>query len=392
MIHNKPMNNSMMDQNLCQAVQFSTGPYLRCVFGAVVSHKYCALHLSYANVTDYVSGNEISIELPIEQTHNKTSCIIYKHRMIDSDNHDHIDNNCSPINKNAPKSSATLKEQQTKTVINSHQENEDDLEVKLLIMVNDDEYADKIVELIGPIFHDCTLSEDQEDPVTMDQIWTYTNGIKTATNINKYYLFSYLDSKSKIRCVTIFTMYDMIQNNDLVHPITSEPIPEKDIKRAKELIDLYDTKLNLFGNRLDMVASPEYRLKNKIRKLFNQFHAHSIFFEESWLTNIESPSQMHVIIRETNKLVKNNLSTINPGLTHLDAFKNPPAIPFPLKKSPEYVSRRIELQEYIVDGWIKIITASNNSSNQIPIWIIAHGLSHVVPEVKTKYPNLSMML
>ena len=52
----------------------------------------------------------------------------------------------------------------------------------------------------------------------------------------------------------------------------------------------------------------------------------------------------------------------------------------------------ISLQEYIVTEWEKLIQAADTPQNQIPIWILASGLSFVVPEVKQKFPDLEVML
>ena len=57
-----------------------------------------------------------------------------------------------------------MQEQKASTVENCHKENEDELEIKLLILVNDEEYCDLIPDLIGPVFQDVTVSEDETDP------------------------------------------------------------------------------------------------------------------------------------------------------------------------------------------------------------------------------------
>jgi hypothetical protein len=270
-------------------------------------------------------------------------------------------------------------------------------------MINDDECLEKIIKLIGPVFNDITLSEDQEDPWTMDIIWTQNNGVRTATDINKYYLFSYLDSDKKIRCLTVFTLQNMIMKDDFTHPLTMETIPKKDIIRAKELIDMYTTKLNLFKGQADSTLSPEYNLKNKISKLFKKFHRNSIYFEEDWLINIDDVEKLHKIIKETDRLVKNNIQSINPSIKNLDLFSDLPKknINNPSGNSNQVKGKLsdsdkatdlIILKECICDNWEIIIKASDSDLNQLPIWIIAHSLSPVVPAVKIKFEDLDLML
>lgn len=399
-------------QITCKAIKSENEHYLQCLFKAKPGNKYCTLHLSYDTVTDYV--NKIS---EIETTNEKK--VILPNPIYSTYNVIGMQQPSVPEIKNvatakstfAPKKmsqSKSLKEQKSAAVVNSYQTNENSLEVKMLIMLNDDEISEKIINLIGPVFDDITLSEDQEDPITMDKIWEYgKDGMKIPLFANKYHLFSYKDSKSKIRCLTIFTLYDMCQSGDITHPITTEPIPEADIIRAKELIDIYSTKLNLFGSGSDVNMSPEYELKNRINHLFKQFHIHSIFFEESWLTSITSKDQLVKVIHETEQLAKNNMRIIHADLTKLN-FQNP-FVSAPKKSAKKFIRSRdikckesedetanpsdiLTIKKYIVDMWNELIKVADNPNNQAPIWIIAYGLSFVVPEVKIKFPDLELML
>jgi hypothetical protein len=376
---------------LCQATKNLSDTKNQCLFQAETGKKYCGLHLSYENVVDYVNKTPKTL---IQDKRNLVDLqeilnpIFVSHTISPQK----IPDNRKVVTKKPTKS--TPVEQKTETIINTYQDNENELEVKLLIMINDEEHLEKLSTLIGPVFNDPTISEDQQDPVTMDQIWKIENGIKVA-NANKYYLFSYFDSKSKIRCFSVFSLYEMLQIDDLVHPLTTEPIPPEDIVRARELIDLYDTKLNLFQTRSDLDVSPEHKLKNRINKLFRKFHVHSIYFEESWLLNIADVDKLLKIIKETGGLIKSNLASINRKLKNTNIFTNAPRRPIPpknkegVKITTEYI---FDLKEYIVDNWEELITVTDNTNNQVPIWIIAHGLSFVVPDVKSKFPNLELMI
>lgn len=390
-----PPKKSTYTSVLCKSIKSTNESHTQCLFQAMPGKKYCILHSSYCTTTDYVNSSKMIVtdnqpnNIIVEEVNPILSTII-----LHSGTNAH---NSSPETESIKSRSIALpilKEQQNKTVSDIYQTNENDLEVKLLIMINDDECLEKIIRLIGPVFNDITLSEDQEDPWTMDIIWTQNNGVRTATDINKYYLFSYFDSDKKIRCLTVFTLHTMVVKDDFTHPLTMETIPKKDIIRAKELIDMYTVKLNLFKGQVDSVLSPEYNLKNKISKLFKRFHRNSIYFEEDWLININDEDKLLKIIRETDRLVKNNIQSINSSIKNLDLFADLPKKNINKEKltDTEKLSDLIILKECICDNWEKMVKLADSELNQLPIWIIAHSLSPFVPEIKNKFENLELML
>ena len=63
-------------------------------------------------------------------------------------------------------------------------------------------------------------------------------------------------------------MYNMLMENDFIHPITMEPISDDDISRAKKLIDLYQTKIGLL-RRMPDTLSPEYKLRTDSQNYLN---------------------------------------------------------------------------------------------------------------------------
>lgn len=371
---------------VCASIRSFNEPQFRCLMRAKNGQKYCAMHLVQKKIIDFKNDYEIlDRETNTEACKCRINKIIRKINMTDVKN---LKKDSNVVDKNSPagKNSSTSHEQKTSTIENLYKENEEELEIKLLILVN--EYSDKISDLIGPVFQDITLAEDAEDPITYDEFWTIKNGIKTASNVNKYYLFSYYDNNNKIRCFTVFTLYNIIQENKPFHPVTMENIPEKDINRAKELIELYDTKVGLFNSN-DSNLSPEFKLKNRLNKLFKQFHIHNIYLEENWLLDVKNEDDLYKIIKETEKLVSNNLKIINPNLHGFSIFQKKK-----FYKGKKNTSNEIlfELKEYIVSEWERLIQAAANPQNQIPIWIIISGLSFIVPAVKEKYPDLEVML
>ena len=378
-----------MDQtNICGSVRSSEEPHSKCLLRAKKGQRYCPLHLSQKTIIDFAmdEGDDEVETIKVVKTHplTKTICLDTEPKGVVAP-----PTSAACIQKKSSstdtlsKSNATMVEQKESTVEKFCQENDEELEIKLLILANDEEYIGKIGELIGPVFLDPTLSEDDTDPVTMDPIWVLDGRCRVPASINKYCLFSYLDSKSKIRCFTIFTMYNMIQNNDYVHPRSLEPIPPKDILRAKELVNIYSTKIGLFKKRNDL--SPEFTLRNRIGELFKRFEIHSIYFEDKWLMDIDTMAKLDKIIDETQKFVSGNISSINPTLHKLDLFKRN----YKRKKGTVDL---LASKKYIVDEWEKLINASSSPQNQIPIWILACGLCSVVPEIKVKYPNLEIMI
>jgi hypothetical protein len=391
---NNTTNHSLKKpRKICAAICNPDEPQFRCLMKTKGNEKYCSMHILQKNVMDYnyvdddifdldqknlepdkIITNELITKISVNNL--KVSPIEKKNEII------------SPLVK-----STIMHEQKVSTVKKSFEENEDDLEIKLLILVND-EYSELISVLIGPVFDDITLSEDEQDPVTYDEFWTIKNDVRVPGAISKYYLFSYIDSQNKIRCLTVFTMYSMINEKNYVHPITMEEIPHKDVKRAKKLINLYQSKLGLF--KIDESnLSAEFKLKNRLVKLFKQFHVHSIFFEENWLLQINDKSKLYRIIRETEKLISNNIKSINPNLHNFKIFQKKDLSK--LQKNNKLTAQKIDgqdeicqLHEYIVEEWEKLVAAADTPLNQLPAWILASGLSFVVPEVKQKFPNLEI--
>jgi hypothetical protein len=293
------------------------------------------------------------------------------------------------------------------TIQKTLQSNEEEQQVKLLILVNDEEHAETIEKLIGPVFQDITKSEDEYDPVTMEPIWINENGKREPSpEINKYFLFSYTDSNGKIRCMSLFSIYDLIEAGNPAHPLTSEPIPEEDIKRATELIELYKDNVGLFTGSVSY-ASPEFKLKNRISRLFKKFHTHSIFFEEKWLMDLSNENDLNKIITETQRLISSNETLLRPDNNNstINAIKSLFSKAKQSNKKPTKSSKKaysdsdsefegnniLRLQTYIVEQWEKMIEIAG-PQNQLAIWIIAHGLATIVKEIYTKFPDMEYMI
>ncbi|BCS83026.1 hypothetical protein QLL95_gp1097 [Cotonvirus japonicus] len=379
--------------NLCCSIRNKNQPNLRCLFNAKNGCKYCSIHITQTNVVDYNPKNEEFFSSIIDNPETSTNIsTLYAFKELKE--------NLPKINEiklKEPQKKADIKKSiknndyNINTVADTYQDNEDDLEIKLLILVNNGDNVNIISELIGPVFHDITCSEDEHDPITYDPIWSWDNGKKVPAKINKYFMFSYTDNNGKIRCFTIFTIHDIINSGNYVHPVTTEKIPDIDIDRAKKLIEFYKQEIGLFSEQNDV--SDEFKQKLRLTKLFNKFHVHSIYIEEDWLLSIDNSQNLSKIITETYKLIKNNLYSINPKLKTSNLFDNKEYHKLPKKGSKSDLEKLKSIMiEYIIDQWEKLIESADNPNNQVPIWILISGLSFVIPEIKQKFPNLEIML
>lgn len=363
----------MSNKKRCASIRTLQTPQYQCNF--MTTEKYCSLHQAYATQIDYLpeadrnnydtNKNIVKTKNPLLVKYNTSNIIADKYKLSKL-----FETDVS----NKKKDNNILNEEHVSTMKNNFKEGEADLEIKLLILVNED--ASLVKNLIGPCFDDVTLSEDQEDPITLDPIWIISNKIKQPANINRYYLFSYLDSHQKIRCMTLFTIKDLIDSNNLNHPITCEAIPEEAINRATQLIELYSSKLGLFSTDLSK-ATPEFILKTKLTQLFSKFHIHSIYFEINWLLSINDKNKLLQIIDNTRNIVNNNADIISKNFNKNSLFK-------------QISGDSLKLKEYIVSQWEQLI--NYNPQNQLLIWIIASGLSNTVPEIKQKFPDLEVMM
>jgi len=378
----------------CASVMNRSEQQHRCLFEVGPEGKFCFLHLLETNPIVY-SGD--ITEIPTERgvVVEPVNPVIIKTSVSQTMSNEEIPDakyEKSAIGKKSKKvddhTPPLIHEHMSDFVNKNYEENEAELVVKLLILVNDEEYIDKIPALIGSVYNDVTLSDDEVDPMTLDPIWYMTPKGRVPAQVNKYFLFSYVDDMNKVRCLTVFTIYDMIISNNYIHPITMVKIPDRDIRRAKKLIQLYKTKLGMFKDTDESSWTPEFKLKNKLNKIFSKYHIHNIYLEDKWLISIMDSQKLQKIIHESEKIVNNSVRSINPKLTNFRLFNKPPK---QINKdcSEDYI---LGLKEFIVSEWEKLVDAADNIQNQLPIWIIAAGLSLVIPEVGEKYPNLDLML
>ena len=99
-------------------------------------------------------------------------------------------------------------------------------------------------------------------------------------------------------------------------------------------------------------------------------------------------ADLEKIMRETELLVSNNIENITSTQTNFRIFSQKPKSTGDKDSTVSFIN----LKEYIVDQWEQLIKLADNTQNQVPMWIIISGLSFVVPEIKTKYPDLEIIM
>ena len=86
------------------------------------------------------------------------------------------------------------------------------------------------MSLLGPAYPDLTLASNDTDPITYDQFWDASGATYPA-----HYVFSY-QHQGCIIAMTLPTLKEI----DMTHPVTGVPLPDEAVKRAKEILSIYD--------------------------------------------------------------------------------------------------------------------------------------------------------
>jgi hypothetical protein len=383
----------------CLSVRNQDESQYQCAFYAISGEKYCPVHLAQDYIQDYHPEVELDTENKVPPLCKRmVSTIVPDIDITDYFKKTDIPKEPipeKPIAKVAKKQDVLI-DQKKSQIESSIRDTNEDLEVKLLILLNTPEINSNLENLIGPVYNNIVISEDQHDPITYDKLWDLApNGTRIPTStINKYYLFSYRDNSGAVRCFTIFTIYQMLrklpQDGILRHPTTMEPISPLDIKRARALIDIYQSNLNLFE---EQAMTREYALQSRVSNMFKTFYSHSIFVEDKWLLGINDKIKLLKIMSETKNLIQNNYeSIINKPNLKCKSVKTPRVVFFEEIEKKGFSQRSIlEMIEYIVSEWEKMLQLANNPQNQIPIWIIIASLAKVEPEIYVKYADLNIM-
>ena len=363
----------------CLSIASIEEPSIRCPHKRKMNSEFCPIHSLDKNVIKFVEPNEDDVEYVCS-----TNMLV---KMID------VTQNFTKTNKsNVASTSNDIILSTPQKAFDDKEDAEGDLNVKIVIMLNQEGYKDELPLLIGPVFKDVTLSYDEYDPITFDTFWTLENGKKIPSqSINRYLLFSYYDKASRLRCLSIFTIHDMFSRDDYTHPVTEEVMSDTDVNRARRLLEIYDKRLQLF--KLDEKTLSEETIKAKTLKLFKRFNQISIYLDDKYFTNINNLLFLEKIAATTSNLVKNNIHHITSNPNSLLNICN-----FSIKNKymsytneTEKKNRILMYKDQILNDWTKIISVADNPDNQIPYWIITLGLASVVPEIRQKYPDIEII-
>jgi hypothetical protein len=254
--------------------------------------------------------------------------------------------------------------------------------MKFLILCNDDEYLAVLKKFVGPIYDDVTLAANETDPLTFDQIWEYNeSGAKVACEIPGWQLFSYMCTiENVMKCVTIDTLHDVFDLNLHKSEDLGIFMSDDDKNRASDLTEWYAEVLDYFSTR-KLEVSPELAFHNRLVALFSKFKDNTTCFEESWLENISNPKDLKTIVEQNYNIIRNNIALItsDPRGSTLFNAKLPCTTPI------------LTYKIYIVEQWETMISLAA-PDNQYPRWIIALTLSKVVPGILKKYPSIKYIL
>lgn len=349
----------------CKSVYSLTDRHTQCKLFSE-NDKYCVLHNNKDIKIDYKPENELKnyriSKKPVSYINVLSPNIINNITMPDS-----FFKNKSKVEK--INSSYFAKAFET---------HECDLRIKLIILDKEHKADDTLAHLIGPVFYNILDSVDDIDPVTFDTFWKVVDNKKIDVYKNRYFLFSYFDNSNRLRCLTIFTLYDMYKNNQYIHPITCEELSQDNITRAEKLISIYTNELNLFSlMNIDSDNTPEVNLENKTTSLFSSFNKYNIYFEDNWFLKISSINNLKKILSESIILIKNNLSD------------NKEVIEVVNKKLKLDNSDVINTKLEILSLWEDVVNLIDLTKNQLPVWIIGYVLSMFEKDILLKYPTIN---
>ena len=232
-------------------------------------------------------------------------------------------------------------------------------DIKMMIFKNSIKKIDQYYDLIGPVYNDLTVSEDNSDPISMETFWKIIDGKKVVLHTETFDLFSYKDKDGMVRCLTIQTLCDMKDN--LIHPLTGEEFPDEAKERAKKLIKIY-TDVVLIDN----IDIPEKSLlESKIVELFQELNIIGISLDSQIFVQL-SDIQLANFVENFKKLTKNNISN-------------------------EFIFKNSFDKMIILDDLKEFITIHKKTHlHQIACWLIVSALHVVSQEVRAKYPDIKI--
>jgi hypothetical protein len=400
-----------MDSVYCASIKSRESPTVRCPHKRKQDSELCVLHSRFRTITKYVpvvnaiednmykSSGVSFAEIPVVPTVThpvataSTAKVHTKKTTKKSDSGSGSDtstdtevntggctcSDCNPIRRGKVDLSDDNRDNYTSVqeLMKLEQEREQMVDIKTLLFIRNNPVA----ELVGPAFDDLTQCEDDQDPVAMNCVyWTMVDGKRCACPINKYFLFSYIDSKGKIRCLSINTVFDMINNSMLAHPMTQEEISPENVTRARKMIAAL-TKINYFETEKEL--GPQ-KIRSMTLELFHKFGIQGIVMETPWFTGMD--------IYYATKLNKDLQLLVKQNLPAIDPVRKPNLFnPFEYDSNnpkPEDLAR---VQAQLLIDMNELLDLPKNKNNTLPYYIILGALSNLLPVVKERFPELQWM-
>ena len=213
--------------------------------------------------------------------------------------------------------------------------------------------------LIGPVYDDITLCENSHDPITFDIFWENRNGTRYQiyNPEHVYLLFSYIDNE-KIKCVTIWTLYEYLE----IKPDFFDIYP-----KAKEFLDLY-INIGFFSENVNECI-------RDLNKMIRVLKKYDFYYEIEWFEKMDINLLKNMINKYVNDLQRINISQNNKKIL-IDITKN-------LSKSIDY--------EYCCQCLVNFFTnlidmIDDESKKKYECYNLTKMLGDICKEVRDKYP------
>ncbi len=230
-----------------------------------------------------------------------------------------------------------------------------------------------IICISGPAFLDKTCAHNDKDPISQEEIWHIANENKvkvSSDEIDKMFIFSYIDDNDHIQCFNIKSIKKLFENQIFSNPLTNLVFPEKVIDFAKIKINVLNLNEQDPEQEHDMDNIASYTLDT-----FQKFNSFSIFFKNEWFLKltIKELYQMHY---EIKALFHKNFDDME-KIKFLSSINN-----------EIYQMNEIQMvQRTTLDNINKLMECNDKLLTQRAVFVILAAFAFVSKEVKDAYPD-----
>lgn len=228
---------------------------------------------------------------------------------------------------------------------------------------------DEIEKLVGVVYKDVTVSDDDIDIITFDTIWTEENGQRIHGEIPNYFMISYKDRRNKIKTLSLTSMYSLMVDNISKHPVTHDKFETELFERCRSLIKI------LIKHGIVKIVNLLKSDEDLAFKVFQKFAKHSFFIDHRIFMN-QNYNTLLAIRAECGKILKANIN--------LETY---------MMLQPIYVEHPIsditELRTQILNDINKVISFNEDSGlNYVLYYVTLGGLAYCINEIKEQYPDV----